>query len=206
MNADHKAQWNKLGLSMVLLFVGLLLFVGVTWSRYRTQLQADLQYTPHQSSQIYLWGERTENGGFSQLPDTWRVENGTYEVPFTVTNGIAGKDGQADLFASKDLGISVRIAVTDGIRDPGNFSVQLRLNDAQGTFYQGVAEKIQEDSPLYSTFGDGWVYTFHTTEGKEPRWTLNGGSVSSFEATLIYEVQSDTIDYSMMQMQVVADG
>ncbi len=206
MSRKDKTQWNKLGLSMVLLFVGLLLFVGVTWSRYRTQLQADLQYTPHAPSQIFLWGERTAEGEFSTLPDTWRVDGGTYEVPFAVTNGIAGKNGQSDLFAREDMGISIRIAVTEGIKDPGNFSVQLRLNDANGTFYQGVAEKIPETSPLYSTFGDGWVYSFRNTDGEEPRWILEGGSLACFEAMLIYEVSSETIDYSMMQMQVVADG
>lgn len=205
MHKNSRMLWNKLGLSVVLLFMGVLLIVGIAWGRFRSEVQGDQKYTPRVPSQVYLWGEKTEDG-FARLPDTWKVDGGSYEVPFTVTNGIYGTGEQADLFARKDMDIFLRIAVTEGIKDGENFSVQLRLKDETGTFYQATAQKIEEDSPLYSTFGDGWVYVFRNNDGQEPCFTLPGGTVSCLEATLVYEVKPDTIDYSMMQLQVVAEG
>lgn len=205
MQKNNRMLWNKLGLSVVLLFVGVLLIVGIAWGRFRSEVQGDQKYTPRVPSQVYLWGEKTEDG-FTQLPDTWKVDGGSYEVPFTVTNGIYGAGEQADLFAQKNMDIFLRVAVTEGIGDGENFSVELRMKDEAGTFYQATAQKIEEDSPLYSTFGDGWVYVFHNNDGEEPRFTLPGGELSCLEATLIYEVKPDTIGYSMMQLQVVAES
>lgn len=205
MQKNNRMLWNKLGLSVVLLFVGVLLIVGIAWGRFRSEVQGDQKYTPRVPSQVYLWGEKTEDG-FTQLPDTWKVDGGSYEVPFTVTNGIYGAGEQADLFAQKNMDIFLRVAVTEGIGDGENFSVELRMKDEAGTFYQATAQKIEEDSPLYSTFGDGWVYVFRNNDGEEPRFTLPGGELSCLEATLIYEVKPDTIGYSMMQLQVVAES
>lgn len=205
MGKNNRMLWNKLGLSVVLLFVGMLLIVGIAWGRFRSEVQGDQKYTPRVPSQVYLWGEKTEEG-FAQLPDTWKVDGGSYEVPFTVTNGIYGTGEQEDLFAQKDMEIFLRIAVTEGIGDGENFSVELRLNDEAGTFYQAAPQKIEADSPLYSTFGEGWIYVFSNNHGEEPRFTLRGGEVSSLQATLVYEVKPDTIGYSMMQLQVVAES
>lgn len=205
MDKNHIAQWSKLGLSLVLLFMGVLMIVGVAWGRFRSDIQGDQKYTPRVPSQVYLWGEKTDDG-FAQLPDTWKVDGGSYEVPFTVTNGIYGTGEQEDLFAQKDMDIFLRIAVTEGIQDGENFSAQLRLKDETGTFYQATAQRIEEDSQLHSTFGDGWIYVFRNNSGQEPSFTLKGGQVSCLEATLIYEVKPDTIGYSMMQLQVVAEG
>ena len=205
MHKRNRMLWNQLGLSVVLLFVGILLVTGLTWSRFRSDVQGDQKYIPNVPSQVFLWGEKTESG-FAQLPDTWKVDGGTYEVPFTVTNGIYGGEGQEDLYAQKDLNIYLRVAVTEGIGDAENFSMQLRLKDETGTFYQATAQKIEENAPLYDTFGDGWVYVLRNNEGKEPMFTLSGGEVSCLEATLVYEVKPDTIGYSMMQLQVVAEG
>lgn len=205
MDNKHKMLWNKLGLSVVLLFMAMMLFVGVAWSRFRSEIQDDQLYTPREPSQVYLWGEKTETG-FASLPDTWKADTGTYEVPFTVTNGIYGSEGQEDLFAENDMDIFLRIAVTEGIANAENLSVQLRLKDEAGTFYQATAQKIDESSPLYSEFGNGWVYSFRNNDGAEPHFTLSGGEVSCLEATLVYTLQPDTVGYSMMQMQVVAQG
>lgn len=205
MHKNHRMLWNKLGLSVVLVFVGMLLITGVAWGRFRSEIQGDQKYTPRTPSQVYLWGEKTQDG-FASLPDTWKVDGGSYEVPFAVTNGIYGAEGQEDLFAQKDMDIFLRVAVTEGIGKAENFSVQLRMKDEEGTFYQAIAQKIEENSPLYSTFGDGWVYVLRNNEGQEPQFTLPGGEVSCLEATLVYTVEPDTIGYSMMQLQVVAEG
>lgn len=205
MQKNHKKGLPQLGLSGILLLMVALLFVGVAWGRFRSEIQNDQKYTPRVPDQVFLWGEKTAEG-FDSLPDTWKVEGGTYEVPFTVTNGIYGAEGQEDLYPSKDMDIFLRIAVTEGIGNAENLSVQLRLKDETGTFYQAAAQKIDENSPLYDEFGDGWVYTFRNNEGNEPRFTLRGGEVSCLEATLVYTVTPDTIGYSMMQLQVVAEG
>lgn len=205
MSRNNRMLWNKMGLSFVLLLVGMLLIIGIAWGRFRSNVQGDQKYTPRVPSQIYLWGEKTEDG-FMPLSDVWKVDGGSHEVPFTVTNGIYGTGEQEDLFARNDLNVYLRIAVTEGIADGENLTVELRLKDAEGTFYQATAQKIEEDSPLYNTFGDGWVYVLRNNNGEEPRFTLRGGEISALEATLVYEVKPDTIGYSMMQLQVVAEG
>ena len=205
MDKNNRMLWNKLGFSVVLMFMGVLLMVGFAWGRFRSEVQGDQKYTPRTPSQVYLWGEKKQTG-FETLPETWKVEGGTYEVPFTVTNGIYGAQGQADLYPKKDMDVFLRVAVTEGIGKAENFSVQLRLKDDAGTVYQAKAQKINESSPLYDAFGDGWVYVLQDSNGKEPQFTLSGGKVSCLEGTLVYTVVSDTIDYSMMQLQVVAEG
>lgn len=205
MQKNNRMQLPQLGLSGILLLIVALLFVGVAWGRFRSEVQSDQKYTPRLPDQVYLWGEKTGES-FATLPDTWKVDGGTYEVPFTITNGIFGAEGQEDLFPKADMDIFLRIAVTEGIGNAENLSVQLRLKDETGTFYQATAEKIDEKSPLYSDFGDGWVYSFRNNDGEEPRFTLQGGEVSCLEATLIYTAEPDTIGYSMMQLQVVAEN
>ena len=143
MQKKNRTGLPRLGLSGILLLMVALLFVGVAWGRFRSELQSNQKYTPRLPDYVYLWGEK--NGeSFAALPDTWKVDGGAYEVPFTVTNGIFGAEGQKDLYPSKDMDIFLRIAVTEGIGQAENLSVQLRLKDETGTFYQAAAAKKWE--------------------------------------------------------------
>lgn len=208
MNEQKQNRSNllKMGLSTVLLVACVLLIVGAAWGRYRSEVKQDIDYYPRTPSQIYLWGEQREDGSFGELPTTWSLTNGGSEIAFTVTNGIAGGEGQEDLVAQEDLSVYIRVAATEGILDGENVSILLRLNDEAGTFYTAVPVEIDENSPLYTAFGAGWLYCFRDTEGKEPQWLLEGEKLSAFSATLVCDAQPDVIDYSMLQLQVVASG
>ena len=194
----------KMGLASVLGIACLLLCVGVTWSRYRSEVSSDLNYTARVPSQVYLWGVLQEDGSYAELPGTWQLATGSSEIDFTITNGIDGGEEKEDIFAQTDINLLIRIAATEGIKAGENVEILLRLNDENGTFYNAVPIEINENSSLHDTFGSGWLYCFRDTEGKEPQWRLEGGELSALSATLVCTAKADVIEYSMLQLQVIA--
>ena len=74
-----------------------------------------------------------------------------------------------------------------------------------GENFQGSAQPIIENSPVYSTFGEGWVITFCDKENQEVSWTLDGAELSYLEAQIAVwnvEMQGTTL----MQLQVIGDA
>lgn len=66
------------------------------------------------------------------------------------------------------------------------------------------AISIKEGSPLYNSFGGGWVFVFEDTLGKELVWTLEGGK-QSFIPFTIQAAGMNITDASLLQLQIIGE-
>ena len=175
--------------------MSLVLSVGVAFGRYRTKLDPFVYwFAPKAESKIYLWGVDSQNG-LSGLPGSWTLSQGGSTLDFAVTNGASNQ------YSGSDLSFVVQVAVTSGA---GN-TLDLTLTpsgETAGT--KAKVTRIAENTKLYEEFGEGWLYRFYDTEGNELTWTLAGGKLSEFRASLLCEGEIDEETASLMQLQVIA--
>ena len=66
---------------------------------------------------------------------------------------------------------------------------------------RGKATRILKDSPMFSVFGEGWVFTFPDEDGKEMTWLLEGGSLSTISCQILID-GIELTDPSLLQLTV----
>lgn len=186
-----------MALSAILLLGCAILLVGATFARYQTSSTSGLSYQAKEYASVYLWSDF----GVSQQ-STWQAESGTdggLSLEFCISNGTDSGDCAED-----DQQVTVRLAATLGIRSEED-TVEVALQTEDGKTCLGTARQIMENTPLYASFGPGWLYTFQDEEGEELSWTLKGGALSIQSMKL--SVQGvDVKDTSMLQLQVSGDA
>lgn len=198
--------WS-VGLAAVLMALGLLGAVGVSYARYQVNQTESVFYTPRQPEQIYI-GRMTTQGNGETVFDNWTVGSwetveGQSQLAFTVANGTSGLS-----YAQQDQRVQIRLAGSLGIWD-GEETVNVILrspreaepDEDQPQFdeIQGEATRIQKDSPMYSVFGEGWVFTFPDEDGEETTWLLEGGSFSTIPFHILIE-GIELTDPSLLQL------
>lgn len=221
----------SLGLALLLTVAALVSAAGTTLARYRAEATEPITFTARPAGQIRLGQLVTgEDGGVAFVPDAqgaWEPEDGRYRLTFAVSNLITG-----ETFAADDQQVYLRLVGTPGIWD-GAETVKITLlmpaaaateaetqtpentetaedpeestaPEANYDAFQAVATRIGVDSPLYNTFGDGWVFSFLNEDGMERSWTLEGGTLSVLEMTLTLEGTALT-DPSLLQLQITGD-
>ena len=192
------AYWSRLGLTILLLMMSLVLTIGTAWGRYRTELdKAVYLFQPKEISRVYLWGKEGIDG-YEQLPGTWTLTNSGNEMPFIITNGTSHED-----YTSDDLDFNISVVVMSGVQGDENLMLYLQLDEDE-TIYQAVATEIEENSVMYKQVGPGWIYRFYDQEGEEFSGVLEGGALSEFSAKLICEGFLAQPDSSLLQIQVTA--
>ena len=189
----------RLGLAALLVLISVVLTIGVTWARYRTELNPfEYWFVARNPQQVYLWGEKTGDT-YTGLPGSWTVSESGSSLPFLVSNGIATE------FPEQNVRIAIQVAATEGIGSGDNLILQLAVVDGEHEpIYDGKAERIASGTTFYNQFGDGWLYRFYDEEGNEMTWVLEGGQLSEFSAELHISGSVDPKFYSMLQMQVIA--
>ena len=73
---------------------------------------------------------------------------------------------------------------------------------AEDEIITATAEKISKDSLTYTTFGEGWVFTFCDKNGKEIEWVLEGGSLSTVTMKLVLKGMEEDAQ-SLLQLQII---
>lgn len=196
--AKFKTGWHRLGLAVILLMTGLFLVVGTAWARYQTNMDPEsIHYVPKSPSSVYLLKSITETGAgtsFNTFENTWVTSGGESTLDFYISNS---EDGTVP---DESQRVTIRLIASSGVKITANTVLQLYL-PAKGEIWQGTVQPIAEETPLYTTFGPGWVFLFRDDDGKELNWTLEGGALSCFPAQLILqdaEIQEDSI----LQLQV----
>ena len=217
--------WS-LGLVVLLTMAALVGATGTSLARYRAETAASLQFSAQIPTQIRLGQLVTdsESGETKFVPDvggTWTQTDGQSRLCFAVSNMI-----DAEKSAAEDQQVSLRLVASAGIWDGTSIAtVNLMIprtdDSAQEPEDSGNGDSAQEqepsydifpatavritvDSPLYNTFGDGWVFTFQDAEGEECSWLLEGGSLSVLAMTLVLEGPTVT-DPSLLQLQFTAN-
>ena len=200
--------WS-VGLSAVLIVLGLISVVGVSYARYQIGWNKSISHTPRQPEQICLGQMVTQENGevlFNpQAVGSWETVDGLSQLMFTVANGNSLQD-----YARQDQRIQIRLAGSLGVWD-GKETIRVILRvpqqaEPEGTQVQfdeilGNATRIQPDSPMHSVFGEGWVFTFPDAEGKERTWLLEGGSFSAVSMRILIDGMELT-DPSLLQLTV----
>lgn len=197
------------GLAAGLTALSLIVGVGHSYARYKESRSESIFYTPGQPAQIYLGqmvaGEEGKILFDSRVQSDWETLEGKHQLSFAVANGPSQED-----FAQQNQQVQIRLAGTLGVWD-GQQTVNMTMavsqqiaeeQTLQTTEYLGQASRIQPESPLYSTFGDGWVFTFVDEEGQEGQWLLDGGTLTNLQITITIEGVGLT-DPSLLQLTAI---
>ena len=200
--------WS-VGLCAMLVVLGLVGIVGVSYARYQVNKNAGIFYTPRQPEQVYLGqmvtGEDGETRFDPQAQGYWQTVENHSQLAFTVANGVS-----ADDYAQQDQQVQIRLAGSLGVWN-GEKTADVRLciprqaqteeSPIQFDEIQGIATRIQPDSQMYSVFGEGWVFTFPGADGKEMTFFLEGGSLSAHSMYIMIDGTQLT-DPSLLQLIV----
>lgn len=184
---------------LLLLLACVFLMVGAAWARYQIKNSQTFRYELKDYSFIYLWHSYDEaTGTFQSQQSTWQTEGDQKTLDFCVSNGTPANYAQAD------QRVNIRLLVGVGVWGGAEaMDVRLTLLGTEESF-QGNAQPIIKNSPVYSTFGEGWVITFCDENGEEVGWTLEGEQLSYLEAQI--EVQNVELqNTTLMQLQVIGD-
>lgn len=179
-------------LTAILLLGCVCLLIGTAWARYRYRQITDVEFSPKTAPQVHLFGGKTANG-FTPMADTLtEIENGQV-LDFVVSNG----ESQAQ-FSKEDQHPCVRLYVSLSLGNGDNLSATLTVDGKQ---YTAVAHRLDADSPICQSFGDGWLYCFMDENGEELRWFLEGDKLSTIDMSLL--VEADTgLDSSLLRLMV----
>lgn len=134
----------------------------------------------------------------------WEVQNGVARLEFAVANGNA-----EDNFSERDQMFAVRLIGSLGVFN-GTEIAKVQLvrslseNPEDTELLEATVTQINKETPLYTAFGEGWIFTFLDEQGEELLWRLNGGSFNFTEVTITIENARMT-DPSLLQLQVVAN-
>lgn len=190
----HISPLLLLGLAALLTVGCLMAAVGISFARYRTDVKAGIHFRPDKTAQICL-GYVAEDGSFLAQQSSWVTVDETLRLSFAVSNG-----SSASAFSAVDQQTGVRLIASLGAwQANGAEAMTLTVGNQ---VYTATAQRITEGSALYAQFGDGWVFRFLDAEGREPSWTLPGGSFSCTE--MLLQVSAAAIsDTSLLQLQVI---
>lgn len=198
MKLSKSIRFRTMRLSLLLLSCVFLL-VGAAWARYQTKESQQFSYELKDYAFVCLWHSYDEGtASFRSGQSTWQTQDDRKTLSFCVSNGTANN------YAETDQRVNIRLLVGLGVWG-GAEGMDVCLNLPQtGERFQGNAQPIIENSPVYSTFGEGWVITFCDEEGQEIDWTLEGAELSFLEAQIVVrnvELQGTTL----MQLQVMGN-
>ena len=203
------SSWYSLGLTALLVISCLVVSTGMAWARYRTEETESIYFKAREPVSVYLgkveYGEgNAAEGKFVQTNEgSWELnEDGQLQLRFAVANGTSEA-----AFEERNQEVYVRIVGSLGIQTVAdNISLKLTYPNEENpdtpNVVKATAVRIDPNSTLYSTYGDGWVFTFRE-EGEELTWTLEGGELSYIEMDLT--VEGGTLaDTSLLQLQIAS--
>lgn len=196
----EKSKRTGYGLSLeaILLVACLVLAVGAAWARFQEMTTQELGYATKEYATVYLWGV-DEAGIVSETQSNWQTKENYKSLAFCVTNGL----NEAE-YSAEPQQVYVRLCASSGIQGSIETMAVVLYLPQTGETYSGTPQKIAEGSPLYASFGSGWVFTFRDEDGEELSWTLEGGALS----VLYTEIQLQNVkldDLALLQLQVSGD-
>ncbi len=220
----NSTPWLKLGLAVVLVILCLVVATGNTFSRYRTEEGANVEFVVREPLQLHLGLLMEDDSGklvFQQTQRSWQWVDGNPQLPVVIANGLSTSDCE-----QRDQKVRVRLMGSLGIltgeetatitltmpveavpEDPTETTSATEETSAAVEpvqQFQATAVPIAKDSPMYASFGDGWVFRFLDEEGEELSWTLPGGQLSWLDMTITLD-NGSLVDTSLLQLQVTTE-
>ena len=209
----NMTRWYAMGLTALLVVGCLVMAVGVTWARYRTDVMGSTVFQSRKPLAVRLGKmEPMEDGTTLFVPgarQTWERVDGKLRLDFAVANGTS-----AEVFETRDQRFHIRLVGSIGAWS-GDETAAIYLEippraetETEPTLVKATAARIEPGTQLWSTFGDGWTFRFlDPRTGRELDWTLEGGGLTCLDLDLVMEGSTLT-DTSLLQMQIirVSDG
>ena len=181
---------------IALLVVGcLIVSVGGTWARFRMDYTGNTTFKADVPASVVLgvWDDETEVFT-SDNELVWTEIDGKFKLDFAISNN-SSYDDQI---------VKVRMMANLNVWDEDNNVKDIVISDGTEEKYTMHPERIGENTSVYYTFGDGWIFTFFDEEGKEAQWLLEGGKLSVKDLDVI--INSDVLtDIGLVQLQIVTD-
>ena len=192
----HKKKRNMMQRVIILcLWVCLVLGVGISYARYRTDLMTiSYWFKSSYSDTIVMRGIVTsdsdaKDGIWNLVPDSWQnTQWDIAKLDFSVSNGSSDK-----AYASRDQLVTIQLVASLNIQNPENLRISIVTLDDQGkeVIYDGVPAEIRKGSLLHSLYGDGWVYTFVDETENQKDFLLKGNRLSYQNFTVFVEGNVD---------------
>ena len=206
MNRKNKNifRWSALGLSVLLMTTALLLATGTAWARYRAEIDMLLNFKAKKPVTVSVGQIDSETSEFT-IPGelAWEMTEGQQKLRFAVANC-----EKADEFPKEDQRFQVRLVGGLGIwtgEAPAAITLTIHADTADGepTVVEAQPVRIQEETLMYNTFGDGWIFCFLDEDGEELSWTLEGREFScrQMDLTIVLE-DGQQISPTRLQLQV----
>lgn len=223
------ARWYAPALAVLLLAGCLVMSVGVSWARYRTDADAIIPFEARKPLAVCLgrmeYGGEDPAGTFvpADVP-AWEWVDGSRQMTLVVANGTA-----PDQYEAKPQAFHVRFVGSLGAwSGDGTAAISLILPPKETEEPDATEEttestepilptvpvmpervdatavRISPDTRLYLDFGDGWLFYFLDARGEELSWTLDGGRLSCVELNIAVD-SGALVDTSLLQMQIVED-
>lgn len=172
--------------------------------------------------QVYLHGgpvdaQWLEKNTLPELPSGWMPVSGGAELKFSITNFTVETGLGLTDPARRNQQFRVQLIAGLGIGKPQNLTVTLtrvkeippvideygmvmQIETEEETVYTASPSPITKGTPLYHTFGEGWVYRFYDETGKEILFDLEGNTFAY--QNFILQVSGE-IGQSMLTLQAI---
>lgn len=223
----NMTRWYALGLAVILAVGGLVMSVGVTWARYRTDVNGSVFFQARKPLAVWLGKMETADDGGTVFTPTgqrsWEQAEGGLQLDFAVANGTS-----PEVFETADQRFHIRLMGSLGawsgeetaaiylvippVEPPAEEETETETEEtteqiptvpAEPTRVKATAVRIEPNTQLWNTFGDGWAFCFLDEQtGEELVWTLEGGGLSCLDLDLVIEGGTLT-DTSLLQLQIV---
>lgn len=199
----NRGVWYRLGLLVVVLMTCLLAAAGVTYARYQITESRSVTLQAQDPSYVYLGS--LLDGNFAPGVGRWTLNaDGQQQLDFVIGNSSLTEVAQEDQTAR--IRAIVSLGAWDGEEDL-NLVLTAPVPNTDPIEYQVVkatATRISGQSPLYATFGEGWVFRFFGSDGEELSWPLEGGTLSVVSMYMTVEY-ADLLDTSLIQLQLIGE-
>ena len=221
----NKIRWYALALTVLLAVGCLVMSVGVTWARYRTDMSAGIFFQARKPLAVRLGiTSVNEDGNIVFVPTdqhSWAQANGKLYLDFAMANGISVEEFEAEdqRFHIRLLGslgawsgeetAAITLMIPPALEEAREETDEPTQDGTTGEIpaepvaVPTVAGQIQPNTQLWTEFGDGWEFRFLDPQtGKELVWSLEGGKLSCLELELVIE-GGTLADTSLLQLQMV---
>lgn len=181
----------SLGLSIVLCIAALVISMGTSFARYRTEKNGDLTFAVREGTSVYVGTIQTDTIQGTEVfqPQDelyWEYVDGSAQLNMVIANGPSMSQ-----YAIRDMEVQFRfvgtLAFWQGMEPARMYVTIPSEKDPNVTeTLQAVATPIAEGTALHYEYGDGVLYTIQDANGEIAR-ILPGGKFSGIEVTITME-------------------
>lgn len=209
------SRWYALGLAALLVAGCLILSIGTTLARYRSDTEKAILFEPRAPITVTVSKPSETLALDTESAIGWEKQtDGSMLLNFVVSNAITDAKSEKT-YQEESIEVRVRLVgslaawsesetakviLTDGTL----LKSDSQTAEPQEKEFTAEVMRIPEKTALYYSFGDGWVFRFLDEEGEELTWILEGGQLSCVEMNITIDSAALT-GTSLLQLQIIGE-